>query len=425
MSESMGLAERDFVGWAREHAVFFDSLDPAAAVPRALAALDPLVAGRRLAYLGECHHFVREKYFYRLLFVRWLHARGFRHLGEELSHSDGLRVARYLESGDARELDRVCAYGYEGGKRTDRDDGPTGILAELGTTQPVAAFAAAQRDFAAELRELSPLSFFGFDVDYEPGVGCELLDEESAQLEADAPEIARLLPRIPGESIERETERLRRAEDAIAARGTALPRELLRLVRSVRQGLEYVGAAHPARTYDDLRPAMAFRERVMAEQVEHVLEGAPDARVTLMAHNQHLARADDAIRAPAAGVGPGGDLVPAVGTALARKRPGQVLSVWMLQDRGRDGRPLPGATGEIESVPGSLNALLAKVGDAFALSVAPRERGTRWLDDPVELVSLYGQRLRMRVRDQMDILFFVREVSPLVDADSGTSPPPG
>jgi erythromycin esterase-like protein len=410
-------AARDFVAWAREHAICFDSLDPADVRPEALRALDPLVAGCRLAYLGECHHFVREKYFYRLLFVRWLHGHGFHHLGEELSWSDGLRVARYLASGDPGELDHVHAYGYEGGKRADRDDEPTGILAEFAAEQPVAALAAAQRRFAEALRDLEPLAFFGFDIDYEPGVGCELLEEWRDRLEAGEPEIARRLPRVPGESLEEEVARLRAAEHAIEARGSTLPRELHRALRSVRQGLEYLGMAHAARTYEALRPAMALRERVMVEQVERVLEGAPASRVTLMAHNQHLARADDAIRSPAAAVGPGGNRVPALGTTLARSHPGQVLSVWMLGDRGRDGRPLPGTTGEIASVKGSFNALLAEVGDAFALPVATAERGARWLDDPVDVVSLYGQRLRLRVREQMDVVFFVRELSPLADQD--------
>ena len=60
-------AARDFVAWARDNAIFFDSCDPAAAPGDALSPLDGLLANRRLAYLGECYHFVREKYFYRLL----------------------------------------------------------------------------------------------------------------------------------------------------------------------------------------------------------------------------------------------------------------------------------------------------------------------------------------------------------------------
>jgi erythromycin esterase-like protein len=405
-------AARDFV-WAREHAIFFDSLDEARARPEMLRPLDPLVAGRRLAYLGECHHFVREKYFYRLLFVRWLHGHGFHHLGEELSWSDGLRVARYLQRGDPAEFDHVATYGYEGGKRTDRDDEPKGILAKIDAHQPVAALAAAQRRFAEALRPLRPLHFFGLDVDCEPGVGCELLDAWSRTLAASEPKLGRRLPRVAGESLDEEIARLRAAEDAIEKRGDALPRELRRLVRSVRQGLEYIGQAHPATSYDALRPAMAFRERVMVEQVEHVLAGAPQARVTLMAHNQHLSRASEAIRSPRASAGPGGDLEPALGTALARRRPGQVLSVWMLQDRGRDGRPLPGTSGEIASVAGSLNALLSEVGDAFALPLVETGRAARWLDEPAVVVSLYGHRLRLRIREQTDVVFFVREVSPL------------
>ena len=181
----------------------------------------------------------------------------------------------------------------------------------------------------------------------------------------------------------------------------------------MRQGLEYIAQAHPAPSYEALRPAMAFREQVMAEQVGEVLDRNPGSRIALLAHNAHLARADDGIAGPKGAVGAGGDLVPSLGTALARRHPGDIFAVWMLQDQGRDGRPLPGTTGEIKSVRGSLNAALAEVGEVFALPVAQREHATRWLDDPVDVISLYGNRLQLRVREQVDVLFFVREVTPL------------
>ena len=113
-------AANAFVEWAREAAVFVgDFADDGFEVER-LAFLDEALEGKRIVYLGEPSHWIHEKYPYRLLMVRYLFSRGWRHLGEELSWSDGKRVDRYLETGDPAQLDRVTAYGYEGANRPDR-----------------------------------------------------------------------------------------------------------------------------------------------------------------------------------------------------------------------------------------------------------------------------------------------------------------
>ncbi|MFZ0679040.1 hypothetical protein [Candidatus Binatus sp.] len=163
-------AVEDFRAYAAERAIAFKDLEAIEKNARRLSILDPLVAGKRLAYIGESDHFIHEKYAYRLAMLNYLAARGFRNVGEELGATDGIRIARYVETGNESQLERVSIYGYSGATRTDRDDTPTGILrGSFGDAYPTALFAAEQKRFAHGLRKIG-VRFFGFDIDPYPAV---------------------------------------------------------------------------------------------------------------------------------------------------------------------------------------------------------------------------------------------------------------
>lgn len=425
-----GRRERAFLAWAAEHAIRLEPLAPDLDV-EVLAPLDPLLEAKRIAFLGEANHFVHEKYAYRILFIRYLHSRGFRWLGEELGRSDGVRVARYLATGDAAELERVALFGYRGAVRSDRDDRPTGVLREIFDGQPEAALRAEQLRFLDALRRsgcaggTEGLRFFGFDIDYEPGVGYELLAEILERLPEREPFAAlrSALVRHPGESLEDEIRRLRRGLELAsgerarleAALGPAPARELLRRGATTLGSHEYVHVAHPAASYAALAPALALRERLMIEHVEDVLAGLPASdKVILLSHDLHLAKDDAAIASERPEAGPGGGRVACLGSQLARRHPGEIFCVWMLEERGTDSRPLARGDRRVESARGTLNLLLGRVGGAFALPTAsrdPRARGV--LGRGATLTLMYGAKVRAVVADQADALCFVREVSPL------------
>lgn len=159
------------VAWASERSIPLDLRDTRESARR-LAGLDPLLAGKRIAFLGEANHWVHEKYAVRESVLYWLRARGFNLVGEELSSSDGRRVQRYLETDDGDELSRVTAFGYTGCRRTDRDDAPRGALRDddprssvVRTALPLAlgggllvhTAPATQADVLVFRREVSPL----------------------------------------------------------------------------------------------------------------------------------------------------------------------------------------------------------------------------------------------------------------------------
>ncbi len=360
--------------------------------------------------------------------MRYLASRGFGVVGEELARSDGIRIARYLATGASSELERVTAYGYDGARRTDRDDSPRGVLADALANQPEPALRAEQTRFAAELRAISrageALGFFGFDVDYEPGAGYQLLEELLAPLASpDLGELRGGLSRHPGESLDAEIERLRgavarleeRGEAVAAALGSRRARELGRVARTTLRSHEYVRIAHAAPRYPALAPALALREELMLEHVEHVLEDLPAGdRMILLSHALHLAKDDARLRNPAAVAGPGGGSRACLGTELCRHhRCDRVFAAWMLEDRGSDARPLAGSDSRIASAPGTLNALLASAGPAFVIPTRSDDPRAELLSEESEIAMMYGGRIRAVPSEQADAICFVRDVTPL------------
>jgi erythromycin esterase-like protein len=403
----------DFRSYAAERAIAFN--DPEAIdenAPR-FSILDPLVAGKRFAYVGESDHFIHQKYAYRLAMLRYLAGRGFTHLGEELGASDGMRVARFIETGDESQLERVTVYGYAGATRRDRDDTPTGILRDsFGDAYPTAQFAAEQKRFAHGLRKIG-LHFFGFDIDPLPGGGYEDLSEILEAMPADAAidRIRNALHRVAGETIDEEIARL---DEALKLLGAGRFDALRDSATCLRDSFDYVRITYPAKTFDALNPGMAFRERYMHRQVDRMLgQMRANEKLALMGHNMHLCRAPDAVAGSDASAGPGGKTDPALGAWLAARYPAEIFSVWMLIARGRDSQSFPTLSNEIREKAGTLNALLAEIGDCFLLPIDATDSRARLLTRNIEIMHDGNLGVRTALARQADAIFFVRDVTPL------------
>lgn len=424
----------EVVAWVADHGVPapVDDVDWAASADvELLAWLDPLVTRARLVYVGESNHFVHEKTGYRILLSRYLHSRGCRVFVDELAWSDGRRVDRYLVTGDRAWLDRVTTWGYEGDDRADRDDRSTGYLASATGEYPSVAFRAEHERWLEALRSCTtsddPVHFWGMDIDYTPGAGYPHLRSALDGLRAVHPEVVAMLDvlaaRVPFESVADELARIETLDAACtklvgerrldgAGPSDELWWELQQAVRSLRRGLEYLTLTQAATDLPSVAPAMALRERVMAEQVRAVLARSPSAPVALFAHNLHLAR-DDATIDRDGGVGPGGDRAPAVGTQLALDHPGEVAAVWMVDVRGRDAQPFREATNRVRSPAGTLNADLGAAGDTYLVPTHRPDGAPSPFDRRRRLSLLYGTSAELCVAEQADALYVVRDVTPI------------
>jgi erythromycin esterase-like protein len=406
-------ALEDFRAYAADRAIAFADLEAVDDNARRLSVLSPLLAEKRFAYVGESDHFIHEKYAYRLTLLKFLAQRGFTHVGEELGASDGSRIDRFVATGDESQLERVTVHGYSGATRTDRDDTPTGILrASFGDAYPTAQFAAEQKRFARGLRKIG-LHFFGFDIDPLPGGGYEDLFEMLDAMPAAAAidRIRKALQRVPGETIDAEIARL---DDALKLLDGDRFDALRHSATCLRDSFDYVRITYPAKTFDALNPGMAFRERHMHRQVDRRLgQIRANEKLALMSHNMHLCRAPDAIAGSDASAGPGGKTDPALGAWLAARYPAEIFSVWMLIGRGRDSQSFPTLSNEIREKSGTLNALLAELGECFLLPIDPADSRARLLTENIEIMHDGNGGVRTALARQADAIFFVRNVTAL------------
>lgn len=422
---------KNFKEWAREKAVMLDPLDGHNTDIEKLSFLDDLLANKRIVYLGEEDHWIHEKTEYRILMLRYLFSRGWRYIGEELGWSDGIRIDKYLEDGDASNLDKIATYGYSGDARNDREDKPTGILKGLSDSYPLVEFRNEQIRFAKAMRNINAscsaesgrLRFFGFDINAEAGGGYkDILDllEPAAHLEPVA-EIRKLLERVQRETIEQEIERINHLFAEVGLKQGVLEKilgenrcgMLIQSIRTLRGSLEYFRISNPAADYNELNKAMAVREEAMLQNVIFILSQMDSKdKLILMGHNRHLSKKIESIKKLGASP-PGGKIVPSVGTMLNRMLPGQVFSIWMLQHHGRSSQPFTGLSSEYTDKPGSLNSILSDIGSAYIFSTDTEDKRACMLKSNMNIVGLYNMVFRTAISKQADAIFFVDEVTPM------------
>jgi erythromycin esterase-like protein len=420
----------EFKSWASEHAIRLDLPLQSDRNLARLDALDSSIAKKRLVYLGEPDHFIHEKYGYRLLMLRYLISRGWNQIGEEMGVIDGYRINKFLMTGDSSYLERAPIYGYKGGQRTDRDDSAMGLLKDSFTSFPLDVFNAEQKSFARSLRDIvsahsNETNFFGFDIDALPGAGYEDITETLAPLADDASvaKILATLERVPNETRIEEVDRLDRVIKLIDADlgmlsqliGSAPSTNVTRFAYALRDSFHYTQSAYPASDWPALNVAMGLREETMHRNVTAQLaEAGSDSRTVLMSHDLHLAKAYDRIKRTF-GAGPGGGRVPALGTFLNSRMPGQVYSIWMLCNRGRDCQPFSFCTCDITPAADSVNSILSEIAPALILPLsAEHSELPGLLLDSKLLIKMDGQPgVRAAIADQADAIFFIDEVSPL------------
>jgi erythromycin esterase-like protein len=371
------------------------------------ASLDAVAERAKVAAVVESHHFVHEKYAFRLAAVRYLRDRGWTWFGEELGWSDGRRIDQFL-AGDDDALDRVPMYGYAGVRRVDRLDRPWGILRAGYDAHPEAALAHEQRTFARAVRATAPGSrWFGFDVDGWSTAAYEQLAEMRL------PDRLRdgLQP-VAGESLAEEAARI---EAVVAGRADEpLDPEVDRLLDALVTTLAYAAEAYAAATWDELRPPLARREALMHRHVDAVLDEpafAAGERVGLLAGSLHLVKDEATVTGRSDGIGPGGDQLPAIGHHVAHRPdvgPARVLAIWMLVGSGRDTNPMVTTEQRIEPLPGTLNALLADVCAGQPVLVPVGD-----LAGPVIVQHMYNATFTTPLAGQIDAIVFVPEVGPL------------
>jgi len=394
-----------------KHAIALpEPFDGARADPALLAPLAGRLADAEIVALGEMNHFVHEKSDFRLFLSRFLMTQGWTDFAEELGWSDGVRIDRYLAEGDEGEFDRLPSFGYDGHLRGDRDDRPSGILKS--DSYPTDAFVAEQKRFYRGVREralrlgVRP-RVAGIDIDGLPGGSYE---DVAALLDANAvggDAFLAALARVPNETATEEAERLRRA---LALAPPDWPFCITESVRALSESLEYISRTYTAKSYEEVRPGMAFREGAIKRRLGAAQQLLGTDRLIVMAHALHLAKDDSAVRAPGAGVGPGGNRVSSLGHWLACEQKKKVFSVWFLYGSGEDNQPMANLPRRADYPAGSLNTLLMRYGRplVFLTGDAPELFG-----GPCLIGHIYNAVFETPLAVQADAVLYIPRVTPL------------
>ncbi len=418
-------ATRDtaIVAWAQEHAVQIPSLDAEQVDPALGRAIDRLIKGKRVVFLGEPDHFIHEKYDYRLMLIRHLRTRGFTRIGMEMGLADGKRVDQYLTSGDESHLSRVAILGYDGDIRTDRDDAIPGFgddsnpeFREIVSSETVWFYRQLRSLNARRPSGTRPLRWFGFDVSMKLGGGYV---DAAAILKPHAghPAVVKLfdlLKRVPSETRQAEIERLDRCaqfvmanrKNLIAAIGDDAVFELSQSIDNLAESLRAIDAIRLPPGNAERMEGLSRRERVMCRRLDELLSRLPkDEKIILLGHNLHLSKDSPTIKL--------GDtpMWPSLGTHLAKKLPGEVLAIWLLYDHGTHGsiRDTPPAR-PIAATQEMLEQTLARVGRTYLLPLPTRVSAADWLNEEHTLL-MGGTVCRANLVQQADAVFFITEVS--------------
>lgn len=423
-----GQSDDKLLEWIKEQAVFLESDGGRDSDPEKWKLLDEELAGKRIVFLGEPDHYVKEKYDYRLRMIDKLYERGWCYIGMEMGPSDGIRIDRYLETGDEEFIEQMSVLGYKGNRRPDRNYRLQGFDA-LDNDEFKQSFKRGETSFLKSLRALSEngstdrgrLHWFGFDVDVVPGSGYEdarelLKDVENEPLVI---EILASMELVGDESIGEEKKRIDALREFITDHATEVEgilgpagfRTFGRLLRELSRSLEFFEVAQEGPFGNQWMSAMVERETWMFQRLDEIIEALPeDAKIILMGHNYHLSKDSDHLSFTSRN----STRVPmwrSIGTYLAETRTDEVYSIWMLYDRGKRGNVLYGSGFQaVPSDPKRIEHVLAKAGTLFLLPLNNNDPRKTRLERTVNFVQNGSAGSGLLCR-QADALYFVAEVS--------------
>jgi erythromycin esterase-like protein len=417
----------DFVAWVRDNAIHLDTLDWQAADLAKLSVLDRLLEGKRVVYLGEPDHYIREKIDFRLVFIRYLFERGWRHIGMEMGYSDAKRVEKYLQTGDTSHLDRVATLGYRGDLRPGRKHTLRGLTGEQNKPFWKRAWDE-HRWFLAQLRSLNEsrpenaprLHWFGYDVDTRPGGGYtdarELLKPHRSN-----PLVRKILQRLARVDDESRAEEINRLESLLTFIKTnerelqalltpAAARELERTLTCLTDGFAFLLAAVDGLGSPQGIAGLRRREQCMFRYMdEYLADLEPGDKIILLGHNMHLSKDSDTLL-----YGPIDSLsLPmwtTIGTHVANRLPNQVFSIWLLYDHGRHARLMRETIIEkdVPTDPGTVEHTLAMAGSMYFLPLHTNDPREAYLHQPLNF-RMNARPVGARLTNQADAIFFVAE----------------
>jgi erythromycin esterase-like protein len=421
-----------FLSWARRAAVPLPASPEEPLGKRAQAALDRMLAGKRFTFLGEPDHFILEKYPFRLLFIRCLLERGWRHVGMETGQSVGWRVDRYLETGDASCL---STEGAESPHPTEQ-----AILGKILEFVDAHEYSS----FHEQLRQINErrtpgtarLHYWGYDLDCGVPLGSlkpiQWLLEGHAGSQID--KLLRALDRLRGLSTDEQLVQIEALQSKLPRCADVLTEGTFGELQSWLAFLyDSVAAEKRPRAKQDprgFRRWWAQREHFLMQSLDAIVDGlSGDDKLILLGHNVHLSK--DAANLhfhPQSSnfwglrswllswgyrmffklAGWPTSMDDSVGAHLHRRFPGQVLSIWMLYGQGS--LMAPKGPRIVRLHDDTVESLLAQVGDRLLLPLNDVDPQARTILSHANVRLMGGSCASTDLTAQADAIYFVGDV---------------
>lgn len=312
------------------------------------ATILEMAKGKRLVFLGEPDHWIKEKGQYQLEVIEQLTSHGFNVVVNERSHEDSKFINEFVQTGVESLLDRCGECGYKGPSWVERDI--SGILA--GTEELKADYRDRMKKnddfFYKGLRRIyvqTPFEYQGYDVDKIPGILFDSLDPYSKKLSSsnntNCIEVGELLKRSSTGSIAEEANNLRLLPAALSKcdLGSHFDKseiaDLENLLKQTSESIFFMEIAYSSPSDEELMASYAKREETMFRHLDTLLSN-PSNKVIVLGHNAHLPL--DHMEYKRLVKHEGNEIeVPgwfSLGSYLNQKYPNESLAIWMLYAGG-------------------------------------------------------------------------------------------
>jgi protein-S-isoprenylcysteine O-methyltransferase Ste14/erythromycin esterase-like protein len=423
-----------FLAWARRSAILMPASHDEPRDASAQAALERMLGGKRFVFLGEPEHCIVEKYPFRLTLIRYLFARGWRHVAMETGRSMGWRVDRYLATGDTSHLVDV---GVE--RLNPQDRAIHGRILEF-IKQKEEPFHEQLRCISESREQGTPrLRYWGYDLDLGMALGSvepmrHLLE---GYTDRRVQELLNSINTLTGLSVEEQLTRIEELWDRVATREDILSDDTLGELQSWLSLLhDSVAAEKRPRMTQDRHGHHVWRgqrEHSMMQYLDQIVDIVGDDKLILMGHNGHLSKDASGLRfrpqlsrfwgwcswfravgheafsrltrCPLDIGTPDGS----VGSHLHERFPGQVLSIWMLYGQGT--LMMPGGPRTVRLHGDTVESLLAQIGDRFLLPLSDVDPQARAVLSNANVRTSWGYYASADLTAQADAIYFVREVN--------------
>lgn len=315
--------------------------------------LDLYLEGKRIVFLGEPDHWIKDKTEYQKEYLKYLISKGFNFIGNERGYIDSTYINEYIQTGDKELLNKCGECGYRGPEWPKR--AMRGVLSVPEEFEALYAGGMQKNDigflkFLRKQRLKNDFTYLGYDVDKIPDIIFDELKPFVATLEgasgSDLKDFARLLKRSPIGDFVHEVSNLKQA--SINLKTIELNsifkehqiQKFINLIKQLEDSVKFAAVLFNDSKRESLMEAYEEREKTMFRIVDDILT-SPDAKIVLLGHNAHLAKDHMEYRRIYEHEGEKSETQSwlTLGSYLHRNYKEEVLAIWMLYNTGFHSAP--------------------------------------------------------------------------------------